>query len=229
VLDLRDTKVEVIPREIGRLKNLFKVDLRGTPLCAELKDFSGSTSELLGYLEVKDKRTNIAIQMEDALLSSKYLETADMTEGMIVVKALVKAVCSQFPDMDELKNCARNGDRLFPQRYASPVELRRIFSQEGREGPGVRRRRWMEIAERVAKKEAVKVRSSYVTLQRENEMVKLSADMELKISAIYYDNHDPTDIEGWLRSIYACYTPENYKNEGREDCPDLEDIRFIIQ
>ena len=54
--------------------------------------------------------------MEDSLLSSKYLETADMTEGGIMVKALVKAVCALFPDMDELKNCARNADRLFPER-----------------------------------------------------------------------------------------------------------------
>lgn len=70
---------------------------------------------------------------------------------------------------------------------------------------------------------------SYIKLQRENEMIKLSADMELKISAIYYDRHDPTDIEGWLKSIYAFYTPSTYKDEGRTDCPDLEDIRFIIQ
>ena len=48
-------------------------------------------------------------------------------------------------------------------------------------------------------------------------------------SAIYYDNHDPTEIEGWLRSIYSCFTPENYVKEGRNDCPDLEDIKFIIQ
>ncbi|GMH48967.1 hypothetical protein TrVE_jg8771 [Triparma verrucosa] len=229
VLDLRDTLVEAIPREIGRLKNLFNIDLRGTPLCEELDPFKGSTEELLGYLEFKDKRTNIAIEMEANLLAAKYLETADMVEGGIIVNALVKAVCAQFPEMDELKNCARNADRLFPDRYASPVELRKLFHQNPSDGPAMKRKKWRVIAERISEKEAVKLKVSYVKLRRENEMVKLSADMELKISAIYYDNHDPTDIEGWLKSIYSCFTPQNYVDEGRKDCPDLEDIKFIIQ
>ena len=229
VMDLRDTLVEGIPREIGRLKNLFSIDLRGTPLCEELDPFKGSTEELLSYLDVKDRRMNIAIEMEDNLLAAKYLETADMVEGGIVVNALVKAVCAQFFEMNELKNCARNADRLFPQRYASPVELRALFHTNPSDGPAAKRKKWRAIAARIAKKEAVKLKKSYIKLGRENEMVKLSADMELKISAIYYDNHDPTDIEGWLRSIYSCFTPENYANEGRSDCPDLEDIKFIIQ
>ena len=148
--------------EIGRLKNLFKVDLRGTPLTssADMAQFNGSTFELLEYLDVKDRRTNVAIDMEDALLSCKYLETGDMAEGGIVVKALVKAVCAQFPDMNVLKNCARNADRLFPERYSSPVELRRLFVVNPADGPGVKRKKWLEIAERLAVKEAVKVKVS---------------------------------------------------------------------
>ncbi|GMI37912.1 hypothetical protein TrRE_jg12390 [Triparma retinervis] len=229
VLDIRDTMVETMPREIGRLKNLFLVDLRGTPLSEELDPFRGNTEELLTYLDVKDKRTNIAIEMENNLLAAKYLETGDMVEGGIVVKALVKAVCAVFPDMGELRNCARNADRLFPKRYSSPVELRKIFHTNPSDGPAVRRQKWGALAEKVAAKEAAKLKKDYVTLTRENEMVKLSADMELKISAIYYDNHDPTEIEGWLKSIYAEFKPENYLEEGRKDCPDLEDIHFIIQ
>ena len=104
-----------------------------------------------------------------------------------------------------------------------------MFETNPSDGPGVLRKKWKEVAERLAARESVKVREGYIKLHRENEMVKLSADMELKIGAIYYDNHDPTDIEGWLKSIYSCYTPQNYKDEGRKDCPDLEDIRFIIQ
>jgi hypothetical protein len=229
VLDIRDTMVSTMPREIGRLKNLFLVDLRGTPLSEELDPFRGNTEELLAYLDVKDKRTNIAIEMENNLLAAKYLETADMVEGGIVVKALVKAVCGVFPDMGELRNCARNADRLFPARYSSPVELRKIFQTNPSDGPAVRRQKWEALAVKVAAKEAAKLKKDYVTLTRENEMVKLSADMELKISAIYYDNHDPTEIEGWLKSIYAEYKPENYLEEGRKDCPDLEDIHFVIQ
>jgi hypothetical protein len=209
------------------------VDLRGTPLAKDDVEggssFVGSTEALLDHLSVLDVRTNIALEMEEALLASKYLETADMSEGSIIVKALVKAVCLEFPDIGELKNCARNADRLFPERYSSPVELRKLFSVNPSDGPGVKRKKWQAIAATVATKEAARVKSSYIKLQRSNEMVKLSADMELKIAAIYYDNHDPSDIEGWLRSIYDKFTPKNYKDEGREDCPDLEDIRFIIQ
>ncbi len=229
VLDIRSTQVSTIPREIGRLKNLYNIDLRSTPLCDELDGFRGSTEDLLEYLEMKDKRTNISLTMTDDLLSSKYLETADMVEGGIIVKALVKAVCAQFPELDELKNCARNADRLFPERYSSPVELRKIFTSDPGDGPAMRRSKWNEIAERVAEREAKKLKISYVKLRRENEMVKLSADMELKIAAIYYDRFDPTDMEGWLKSIYSHYTPQNYSEEGRTDCPDLEDIRFLIQ
>ena len=229
VLDLRDTLVSSIPREIGRLKNLFMLDLRGTPLCEELDPFRGDTEELLSFLDVKDKRRNLAIDMENNLLAAKYLETADMVEGKIIIKALVKAICAQFPVMVELKNCARNADRLFPDRYSSPVELRKIFKSEAGDGQACKRRKWASLAATIAEKEAAKVKKTYVKLTRENEMVKLSADMELKISAIYYDNHDPTEIEGWLSSIYAKFTPANYLEEGREDCPDLEDIKFIIQ
>jgi len=103
------------------------------------------------------------------------------------------------------------------------VELRRIFSKE------VSKSQWRETAKRLSGKEAIKLKDSYIKLIRENEMVKKSADMELKISAIYYDNHDPADIEGWLKSIYKEFKPQNYIDEGRKDCPDLEDIKFVIQ
>jgi len=217
VLDLRDTLVEDLPREVGRMKNLFKIDLQNTPICNQLEGFSGSTEDLVAFLDNKDKRTTLAITMEHDLLANLYLETADMIEGGLMVKELVKAVCARFPDLDELKNVVRNADRLFPTRYTSPVALRQIFV-------GVRKH-WSEIARKISVKEAKKLQESYIKLKRENDMVKKSADMELKISAIYYDNHDPADIEGWLKSIYKEYKPQNYLDEGRKDCPDLEDIK----
>jgi len=209
--------VEDLPREVGRMKNLFKIDLQNTPICNQLEGFSGSTEDLVAFLDNKDKRTTLAITMEHDLLANLYLETADMIEGGLMVKELVKAVCARFPDLDELKNVVRNADRLFPTRYTSPVALRQIFV-------GVRKH-WSEIARKISVKEAKKLQESYIKLKRENDMVKKSADMELKISAIYYDNHDPADIEGWLKSIYKEYKPQNYLDEGRKDCPDLEDIK----
>ena len=146
-----------------------------------------------------------------------------MIEGSLIVQALVVAVCGQFPELDELKNVVRNADRLFPTRYASPVELRRIFPQDSS------RSKWKDTAKRLASREARTLKDSYIELIRQNEMVKKSADMELKISALYYDNHDPADIEGWLKSIYKEFKPQNYIDEGRKDCPDLEDIKFVIQ
>ena len=232
VLDLRQTQISTIPREVGRLKNLFLLDLRDTPLCGELSPFRGSTSELVSYLFNKDRRTTLCNGLTADLLATKYLETADMSEGSVVVRAIVSAVAELFQDYDELTNVARNAERLFPVRYASPVDLRAAFATADAkqfETKEDRARRWEGIAQHLAKREAAKIKKSYIKLQRENEMVKLSADMELKISAIYYDNHDPTDIEGWLRSIYDQYTPQTYESEGRTDCPDLEDIRFVIQ
>jgi len=223
VLDLRNTLVESIPREIGRMKNLFSISLEGSPISDECRPFSGNTEDLIAYLDTKDKRTTLAISMENDLLANLYLETADMLEGTLMVKALVKAVCAQFPELGELKNVVRNADRLFPTRYTSPVELRRIFCQS------VAKSSWRKTAEKLAIREAIKLKESYIKLTRENEMVKKSADMELKISAIYYDNHDPADIEGWLKSIYKEFKPQNYLDEGRTDCPDLEDISFVIQ
>ena len=76
VLDLRNTLVDSIPREIGRMQNLFSINLEGSPISDEFNPFSGNTEDLIAYLDMKDKRTNLANRMQNDLLANLYLEVS---------------------------------------------------------------------------------------------------------------------------------------------------------
>lgn len=61
-----------------------------------------------------------------------------------------------------------------------------------------------------------KIRQSFTTLRRDNEMKKLGAELELKIRNIYFDRIDPQIVESMVKSIYT-------------HIRDLQDIKFLLK
>jgi hypothetical protein len=66
------------------------------------------------------------------------------------------------------------------------------------------------------------LKERYVKLSRETAKVKMSAELELKLRAIYYDVIEPESVEGVIKAVYE----GNWKIERPLE---LEDIEFLIK
>ncbi|CAM9799079.1 unnamed protein product, partial [Phaeothamnion confervicola] len=192
VLDVRDTLLRTLPREISRLPMLFTVDVRGAPLETKMQGFEANTAGLLSYLQYKDRRRALKTELQQKLRLSLYREVAGTPLGHEVLPPLAKAACRRFRGVNDLKQLVRHCDRLFPADLAACG---------GGNGSA----------------EADRMHARFVALQRQNERKMLSAELELKIRAIYYDRIDDlTAVEGYIRDVYAAV-------------PLLEDVQFLIQ
>lgn len=198
-LDLRDTALASVPRELGRLRALAEIDLAGTPYAeGELRAQSlyrcpADTERLMVHLDVQDKRATLRLEMFERACAGVYREIADVPEQRELIHSLVSAVGDEFPDLPDMRNVVRNCDRLLPAN------------------PGAH----------PAAHAARKIRSQFTNLRRDNDKKRLSAELELKMRALYYDNIDPAAVEGYIRSIYVA--------ENGERPLELEDIQFLIR
>jgi len=85
---------------------------------------------------------------------------------------------SEFPDEEELRNVVRNCDRLFP-----PFQRIRGSSRQQHAA-------------------AQRIKTKFTGMVRATAKVKLSAELELKLRALYYDVIEPESVEGVIKSIY---------------------------
>mmetsp|Transcript_16873 Transcript_16873/g.21907 ORF Transcript_16873/g.21907 Transcript_16873/m.21907 type:complete len:400 (-) Transcript_16873:55-1254(-) len=192
-LDLSYTQVRTVPKEVGRLQFLMKVDLRGTPLKQKMMGFQEDTDGLIAYLEYRDVQRTLKTELEEGLHQGLYREICGTQKGATAIAALVKAVGKEFPLLDELRMVARNRDRLFPPELLKPP-----------------------TSKMTPQRQAKKIREGFLALRKKNQMKKLSADLELKIRAIYYDQIDVSEVEGYISSIYT-------------KMDTVENVEFIIQ
>jgi hypothetical protein len=66
------------------------------------------------------------------------------------------------------------------------------------------------------------LKEKYVRLSRETAKVKMSAELELKLRAIYYDVIEPESVEGVIKAVY--------EGDWKVERPlELEDIEFLIK
>lgn len=92
VLDLRDTKLVRLPRELSRLSRVVEIDTRGTPLKPKLRAAvtEGGTMGLLGFLKQRDVLKQLKLDMSMKLRSGIYREVAEAPEGRAAIVALIK-------------------------------------------------------------------------------------------------------------------------------------------
>lgn len=209
VLDLRRTNMarKGFPHQMGRLKKLIEVCLQGTPFREQVMPGAGvdeplevDTEQLMADIAKIDRRTTLTNNMLEKVLAGIYREVADTPEGQRLIPIFVKAVCNEFKDLDELRNVVRNCDRLFPE------DLNVV-----------------SYSESAPVKQAKKLRKQFVQLQRQNEKKKMSAELELKLRAIYYDMVEPKQVEQMVEDIY-------YKGDFTiEKHLEIEDIQFMIK
>ncbi len=185
MIDARNTMLQGLPTELGKLVSLIEIDLRGVKLPQQYIDAcQEGTASLLRLLSRLGERTKLMQQLGTTLRNGKYREISDSEKGQIMVEELVAKMFSTFTDPEEQKNLIRNAERLFPEdiSHANPV----------------------------------KIKETFVSLRRENEMKKLSAELELKLRQIYFDAINPAHVEGIVKGIYSAITK-------------LEDIQFLIR
>ena len=164
MLDLRRTAVRELPREIGRLKNLVEIDLEGTPLGESSGRTVLDTDGVIEELARVDRCENLRLGMLEKVCAGVYREVADSPEGQILIPAFVQAVVDAFSDdLDQLRNVVRNCDRLFPgdlNQARNPARAAKLLKER------------------------------FIALVRDTAKVKMSAELELKMRALYYDKID---------------------------------------
>ncbi|CAM9235935.1 unnamed protein product, partial [Scytosiphon promiscuus] len=176
VLDLRDTALTKLPREVGRLSTILEIDLRGAPLKSKMKFFQRNTKGLLEYLQERDARKHIKVELYNKLSTGLYREVLDSPTGRRI-QPLIKAVCLAFTDLQELRQVARHCDRLFPEDLTA-------------------------VGAAYPTAAAARLREKFTVLRRKNERKRLASQLELKMRAIYYDVIDPAAVEGHIAAIY---------------------------
>jgi hypothetical protein len=160
VLDLRHTSVRNLPREIGRLQRLVEIDLEDTPVGRATGCTVLDTDGLVEQLARQDRRENLRLEMLEKVNAGVYREVADSLEGQHLIPAFVQAVVEAFSEnLEELRNVVRNCDRLFPSDLSQARHPQRA---------------------------AKKLKEKLIELVRETAKIKMSAELELKLRAIYY-------------------------------------------
>lgn len=207
VLDVRSTKMVALPLELGRLEKWHEIDVTETPLMEDLKDIYSDpwdTPKLIAHLDLLDKRVTLQAALFEKACAGVYLEIADDPVHRDRISLLVDAVAAAFPEPSEMKNCVRHCDRLLP----------------------------MDPSSEFPKAAAQRIRSKYITLRRDNDKKRLSAELELKMRALYYDVIDPTRVEHYIRAIYQDprKLEERPEDASGDEAPlELEDIQFLIR
>ena len=179
-LDARSTELGSVPAELGRLRHLFEIDVTETPYARELTEYKGpgDTWKLTRALKDLDDRATLKKDIFERACAGIYHEIAETRADDIL--ALIDAVNMDMA-WDELKNVARNCDRLFPKTL-----------------PGVD-----------VKRAARKIKDKLLALRKENEKKKLAVELELKMRAFYYDKINPAKVEGYVAAVYEGGTKDD--------------------
>jgi Leucine rich repeat len=187
VLDVRNTKLATLPCELSRLPHLIELDLQGAPLQGALSQACTSTSSVLAYLGKLDSGDMLRDELIEKLAAQLYRDVALTKEGRRLLPAFADAVCAEFTDTAELRQVVRHCDRLCPPTLVTD-----------------------------AAKATARMRQQYTALRRETQMKELSAELELKLRALYYDRIDVAAVDSCVKAVYSRVTV-------------LEDMQFLIK
>jgi Leucine rich repeat len=187
VLDLRNTKLVKLPCELSRLPHLIDVDVHGVPLQGALCKACTSTTTLLAYLGKLDSGDLLRDELMDKLAAQLYRDVALTKEGRRQLPAFADAVCAEFTSITELRQVVRHCDRLCPPTLVTDAATA-----------------------------TVRMRQQYTALRRETQMKELSAELELKLRALYYDRIDVAAVDSCVKAVYSRVTV-------------LEDMQFLIK
>lgn len=203
--------LRALPPELEKCHKLQVLDLRDTAvreLPTELGRLTGVVDiDLRGtpyaqYHDHTDTKTlmrDLARRDRRRALERELIDKASAGvyrevagERRAEIRALTAALADEFEDLADLRDVVRNCDRLLPK---DPVGDQRTAAR--------------------------RVRQRFTQLRRDNDRKRLSADLELKLRGLYYDNIDPAKVEGYIADVY-----DNGPDERRLE---LEDVQFLVK
>lgn len=157
VVDLRNTSVISIPRELCVLRFLEHLDLggcQGLPPQVASAYAKGGTLAVLAHLTALDTRRELCSSLLTRLTVDVYRESADTARGRDTLAWLVQEVDREFAgDNQAMRTVIRNAERLFPLQLSDA--------------------------------HAGIVRDRYTSLIRDHARKALAADVELLLRAVY--------------------------------------------
>lgn len=227
VLDASNTAISALPSALGRLEQIRVLAIEATPLenkwiakhvlllrpkrsdtlsavddtdtpvpavtapSSALSDEQSTITpchRILRELRRKDERVRIKAELRDKLRFTMYrLDRSDM-QAATSIDAMVRRVTKLFPLATDLRTLVRNAERFLPRSFSAAA---------------------------MTQVDPVAVRKAFDALADENDRKKRTADLELKLRAIYFDRIDPTAVEDIIQRIYP-------------HVPLLADVKFLI-
>lgn len=190
-IDLSSTKVEDLPNEVATMDKLDEIDWYDTPLELRLGKEMGipvnDLPALMSMLHDRYTREKLEEQLLETLNGTKYMKEADLPGMGQIILDLVKTLSDMYEDLDEMALFVRRAESLLPEKLVECTP-----------------------------KNLLKVKHNFEEMQRETTRVRLSADVEIKLRAIYFDRAERSEIDAMLAGIY-----KNVKT--------LEDIEHLVK
>lgn len=229
-LDLGWNELSQLPAQIGTLTNLEQLWVNSNPLislpveiekCRKLRVLDLRDTELykipreLGRLpdliEIDLRDVPLKAKLREANVSSealmKYLAHKDVRKNqkLQLERKLREGIYREVADSAEGSVGIKRLVKGVFVEFQAVEEVNNLIRNAERLFPAN-----LHMAD------ACEIRKVFVRLKRQNENKKLSAELELKIRAIYFDRIDPQAVEGMVKSIY-------------EEVTVLEDVQFLIR
>lgn len=190
VLDIAHTNVRSLPNELSTMEKLDEIDWFDTPLEVSLRaEHNIVTNELPVYMELLTSeytRQKLEEQLLETLSGTKYMKEAGLPGMAQMINDLVFVLSDMYEQLEEFSLFVRRADSLLPESIKDCTQ-----------------------------KNLLKVKHSFEEMQRDTTRQRLSADVEIKLRAIYYDRAERSEIDEMLHGIY-----DNVKL--------LEDIQHLV-
>lgn len=191
VIDVRKTRVASLPDEICLLEKLYELDFSDTPLQPLLENehsiHIGDIFGLKSLYRYRYDRKNLRATLKEKLESEHFARDADKPNFEQVVANVVEAAFNKFTDLAEFRLFVRRVDKLLP-----------------------------ESVDNVRPDTIDKAKELFYSLRDDTTKHRLSADVEIKLRAIYFDRIERQMVSKIISSIY-------------ESVKSLEDIQFLVK
>lgn len=185
VLDLRNTRLEALPREASRLPQLVVLDLRGTDLRADIQEKYATGGPAALVAFLGEEDERT--QLRDNLLHRLSFD-----------------VFKEAADTEAGAISIEILTDAVVAEFSNLTQLRTVIRNAER-----------LFAGSIDKVTADRVRERYEDLAKSNRRKQLSAEIELKLRALYFDVIRPEAVEGIVHDLMHFL-------------PTLEDIQFLL-
>ena len=190
-LDIASTKISELPNEMATMTKLDELDWFDTPLeLTLLKENEIQVNDVpavMGLLHNRYTRQKLEEQLLETLNGTKYMKEADLPGMSQIIRDLCQTLSNMYADLDEMALFVRRAESLLPEKVVDCTP-ENLF----------------------------KVKSNFEEMQRDTTRVRLSADVEIKLRAIYFDRAERSEIDFMLSDIY-------------KHVKSLEDIQHLVQ